>query len=259
MSNIFQAARVAAMALLCLMVAACTQTATSTHSGAVGGGKLTSSEAQKKKILAARERARAAKKARQEARAAKLSEARAKRTKAAKANKRQTSKKVARTAKKKTAKKVAKKTRSKKTTKKVAKRKTAKSNVKKRVAKITRSKKKSKGKTYALAASVGGRAGKLNVRSPWKCVPKRLKNVIAQIRKRYGSVTINSTHRSSSRNRLVGGKKRSYHLRCQAVDFRVHGKTKGLLRWLARHPQVGGYKRYRSGFYHIDTGPKRTW
>ena len=61
------------------------------------------------------------------------------------------------------------------------------------------------------------------------------------------------------RNRMVGGKKRSYHLKCQAVDFRVKGNNRGLSRFLRSHPSVGGFKRYASGFYHIDTGPRRTW
>ena len=124
---------------------------------------------------------------------------------------------------------------------------------------VTRSKKKTLKSKKAFVPNVSRRAGKLKINAPWKCVPSRLKRVIADVRKRYGRVTINSTYRSSSRNRMVGGKKRSYHLRCAAVDFRVHGSTRGLTRYLARHKLVGGYKRYRSGFYHIDTGPKRTW
>ena len=45
----------------------------------------------------------------------------------------------------------------------------------------------------------------------------------------------------------------------RAIDFRVHGKTKGLMAFLRAQKGVGGVKRYRSGFYHIDNGPRRTW
>ena len=109
------------------------------------------------------------------------------------------------------------------------------------------------------SAYVGRKVKRITLRAPWKCVPGRLKSVISQVSRKFGRVVINSTHRSRRKNRMVGGKRKSYHIGCRAVDFRVHGKTRGLTRWLARHPKVGGWKRYRSGFYHIDTGPKRTW
>jgi len=117
--------------------------------------------------------------------------------------------------------------------------------------------KKNRRSSKRKSAYTGGRRISLN--APWKCVPGRLKSVIAQVSRKFGPVVINSTYRSARKNRLVGGKKKSYHKKCQAVDFRVRGRTRGLTRWLARHPKVGGWKRYRSGFYHIDTGPKRTW
>lgn len=111
----------------------------------------------------------------------------------------------------------------------------------------------------ASAGSTGRVAGNITLNAPWKCVPDRLKAVINEVSRRYGPVTVNSTHRSSRNNRRVGGARNSYHLRCQAVDFRVHGDTRAALRFLQSHPHVGGLKRYRSGFIHIDTGPKRTW
>lgn len=101
--------------------------------------------------------------------------------------------------------------------------------------------------------------GRISTGKPWDCVPDRLKAVLGQIAERWGPVTINSTHRSRRHNRRVGGRPRSYHLRCRAVDFRVNAPTPGMVAWLKRHPMVGGYKRYRSGYYHIDTGPRRTW
>jgi len=99
----------------------------------------------------------------------------------------------------------------------------------------------------------------ITLNAPWKCVPNKLKAVINEVSRRYGPVTVNSTHRSHSKNRRIGGAKRSYHLRCQAVDFRVRGDSRKVMRFLRNHPHVGGLKRYRSGYFHIDTGPKRTW
>ncbi len=111
-------------------------------------------------------------------------------------------------------------------------------------------------------ASVGGvsRApGNITFNAPWDCVPSKLKAVIHEVSRRYGPVTINSTHRSHTKNRRIGGARNSYHLRCQAVDFRVRGDGSKVLRFLRSHPHVGGLKRYRSGYFHIDSGPRRTW
>ncbi|MEO1745780.1 MAG: D-Ala-D-Ala carboxypeptidase family metallohydrolase, partial [Pseudomonadota bacterium] len=103
------------------------------------------------------------------------------------------------------------------------------------------------------------KARRVHYNAPSKCVPGRLKSVLNSVAAKYGPVTVNSTYRSPAKNRKIGGKRRSWHLKCAAVDFRVHGSTRGLISYLRRHPKVGGYKRYKSGFYHIDSGPKRTW
>jgi uncharacterized protein YcbK (DUF882 family) len=103
------------------------------------------------------------------------------------------------------------------------------------------------------------RGKRIYYNAPSKCVPSRLISVLERVAKKYGPITVNSTYRSQSRNRRAGGKKRSYHLKCAAIDFRVHASTKGLLRYLKGQKEVGGYKRYKSGFYHIDIGPRRTW
>ncbi len=95
--------------------------------------------------------------------------------------------------------------------------------------------------------------------APSNCVPSGLKAVLAQVSKKYGPITVNSTFRSTGKNRNIGGKEHSMHLSCRAVDFRVHGNSSGLMQWLASNHSVGGYNRYPAGFYHIDNGPKRTW
>ncbi|MBL4815224.1 MAG: DUF882 domain-containing protein [Shewanella sp.] len=91
------------------------------------------------------------------------------------------------------------------------------------------------------------------------CTPWSMKYVLNRVATRFGSVSIHSTHRWPLENWRKGGKKRSYHLTCRAVDFSVRGEPKNVIRFLKSLPQVGGYSYYKKGFYHIDNGPRRTW
>lgn len=92
------------------------------------------------------------------------------------------------------------------------------------------------------------------------CVPARLKVVLRQVSRKFGPVRVHSTHRWPLENKLKGGKPKSYHLSCRAVDFSVVGYPSGVTDFLKNNPRVGGYSYYPRGrFYHIDTGPKRTW
>ena len=75
----------------------------------------------------------------------------------------------------------------------------------------------------------------------------------------YGSITVNSTCRSHSHNRRVGGAKRSKHLTGDAVDFRVHGNAGAVLAYLRSSGSVGGLKHYGGGLFHIDNGERRSW
>ena len=105
------------------------------------------------------------------------------------------------------------------------------------------------------AAAVGGRvSGNLA-----GCIPSRLRVVLNQISRNFGAVKVTSSYRSPSHNRRIGGARKSWHMKCQAVDFRVSGNGKAVLSFIRSHPSVGGYKRYPAGFFHIDTGPRRTW
>lgn len=96
-------------------------------------------------------------------------------------------------------------------------------------------------------------------RAPSRCVPGSLIKMLKRVSARYGPITVNSTWRPRSKNRRIGGRSKSLHLSCRAVDFRVHGSSRGLARFLLAHREVGGFNRYPSGFYHIDNGPRRTW
>ena len=104
------------------------------------------------------------------------------------------------------------------------------------------------------------KSGRIRSKTSWACIPPQLKSVLGEVAAKFGAVTINSSGRSKAHNRRVGGKKSSFHIGCNAVDFSVHGRKKGLTAYLRRHKLVGGYKYYRkTGHFHIDTGPKRTW
>ncbi|WP_428644857.1 YcbK family protein [Roseibium sp.] len=94
--------------------------------------------------------------------------------------------------------------------------------------------------------------------SSW-CVPRKLKKVLNRVADRYGRVTVHSTKRWWLENWWKGGAKNSYHLNCRAVDFTVGGDPSSVIAFLKAQPDVGGYKHYSSGHYHIDTGPRRTW
>ncbi len=91
------------------------------------------------------------------------------------------------------------------------------------------------------------------------CVPWKLRTALAKVSQRFGPVTVHSTHRWPFENARKGGKPKSWHLTCRATDFSVKGDPSGVLEFVKSLPQVGGYSRYPQGFYHIDTGPRRTW
>ncbi len=91
------------------------------------------------------------------------------------------------------------------------------------------------------------------------CVPRKLKKVLNRVTDRYGPVTVSSTKRWWLENWWKGGARNSYHLNCRAVDFAVGGDPASVVAFLKAQPEVGGYKYYPSGHYHIDIGPRRTW
>jgi len=91
------------------------------------------------------------------------------------------------------------------------------------------------------------------------CVPLSLKIALNKVSKRFGPVKVHSTHRWPLENRRKGGKSKSYHLKCSAIDFSVPGNPAEVKRFLVSLWEVGGYSYYPKGFYHIDNGPRRTW
>ncbi len=91
------------------------------------------------------------------------------------------------------------------------------------------------------------------------CLNASLRGVIYQVASKFGSVRVNSTCRSSARNRRAGGARRSHHLSGNAVDFRVSGNVRAVSAYLRSHGSVGGIKHYGGGRFHIDTGQRRSW
>ena len=93
------------------------------------------------------------------------------------------------------------------------------------------------------------------------CTPLSLKIAITKVAKKFGPVRVHSTHRWPLENKRKGGKSKSYHLTCQAVDFSVQGgSSQAVKSYLKSMWEVGGYSYYAGGnFYHIDSGPRRTW
>ncbi|MBN9265797.1 MAG: DUF882 domain-containing protein [Hyphomicrobium sp.] len=92
------------------------------------------------------------------------------------------------------------------------------------------------------------------------CLTASLRSVIHQVASAFGPVTVNSTCRSRRHNARVGGAHHSHHLSGNAVDFRVHGRNnRAVFAFLRSHGSVGGLKLYRGGYFHIDTGSRRSW
>lgn len=102
-------------------------------------------------------------------------------------------------------------------------------------------------------------SGNISWSASASCLDSTLRNVVHQVASRFGSVRVNSTCRSHEHNRRVGGAGRSKHLSGDAVDFRVFGNVGAVASFLRSHGNVGGYKHYGGGLFHIDTGPRRSW
>ncbi len=108
-----------------------------------------------------------------------------------------------------------------------------------------------------IKQSVTGGSARVQWVASSRCLAGRLKAAIHYVARNFGRVRVNSTCRSRSRNRRVGGARRSWHLGGRAADIRVFGNVRAAARYLRRI--AGGYKHYGGGLFHIDTGPRRNW
>lgn len=104
----------------------------------------------------------------------------------------------------------------------------------------------------------GRRGGGGGATSGESCLPGVLKTRLAQLRKRYGHITVVSTHRPGAR--INGSGKPSYHGSCRAVDFvPPSGKYRDVTRWLYANHE-GGVGTYTCmNHIHIDNGPNVRW
>ncbi len=94
-------------------------------------------------------------------------------------------------------------------------------------------------------------------RKPTGCLPSIVKQRLAQVRKKFGHITIISTKRSGAR--IAGSGRRSKHADCRAVDFKVRNKMK-VYRWLNKNHNGGvGVYHGRCAHIHIDNGPRARW
>lgn len=80
-------------------------------------------------------------------------------------------------------------------------------------------------------------------------------NAPFQVVSGYRSPVTNNKLRAHSHNVAQN----SYHIRGQAIDVCVPGRTPLQLRNAALTLRQGGVGYYPEGFVHIDTGPLRTW
>ena len=72
----------------------------------------------------------------------------------------------------------------------------------------------------------------------------------------YRSAATNAMRHRQSR----GVASNSYHIKGQAIDFRIPGVSLARLRQAAENLENGGVGYYPySNFIHVDTGPVRTW
>ncbi len=101
--------------------------------------------------------------------------------------------------------------------------------------------------------------GSVNWTADAGCLNGTLRGIVGSLASNFGPVTVNSTCRSKSHNRSVGGAPKSYHLDGEAVDFRIHSNISAAYASLRDNGNVGGLKHYGGGLFHIDTGPRRSW
>lgn len=82
---------------------------------------------------------------------------------------------------------------------------------------------------------------------------------LQQIRDYFNSpVTINSAYRTSAYNVKIGGAKNSYHVKGQAFDIVVKGKTPTQVAKYAQQLGINGIIQYNT-FVHLDSRSKKYW
>lgn len=89
-------------------------------------------------------------------------------------------------------------------------------------------------------------------RTPTDCLPEPLRRILADVASAFGEVTLVSTEILNTGNHYLGSARHRFHQDCEAVDFRVAGDPREVVRWLRGRPDVGGVASYRNGVIHVD-------
>ena len=86
-----------------------------------------------------------------------------------------------------------------------------------------------------------------------------VRNKLQAIRDHFGApVTINSAYRTETYNAKVGGAKASYHMKGQAFDIVVKGRTPVEVAQYAQTLAIPGIIQYNT-FVHVDSRPTKYW
>lgn len=85
------------------------------------------------------------------------------------------------------------------------------------------------------------------------CLTSEARALLKRIQNRFGNVQIISTCRAGARIATTG--KRSKHASGQAIDFRVPGRKKEVVKWLIANHHNGGTMTYSDmDHIHVDVG-----
>lgn len=111
---------------------------------------------------------------------------------------------------------------------------------------------------YELASM---RGVTLNTDDDTNCAPDKLVGFIDELRTRFGNVEITSGLRSTKHNRQVGGARRSQHLSCNALDFKVPDVPRSEVKQFLAAKFMGraGIGFYCNNEFHLDIGKPREW
>jgi uncharacterized protein YcbK (DUF882 family) len=86
------------------------------------------------------------------------------------------------------------------------------------------------------------------------CLTSAARNLLGRIRAHFGNVEIVSTCRPGAV--IAGTRTPSKHASGQAIDFRVPGKKREVVRWLIANHHTGGVMTYNDmDHIHVDVGP----
>jgi uncharacterized protein YcbK (DUF882 family) len=87
------------------------------------------------------------------------------------------------------------------------------------------------------------------------CLTSAARNLLAKIRNHFGNVQIVSTCRPGAT--IAGTNRASKHASGQAIDFRVPGRKREVVRWLIANDRMGGIMTYSDmDHIHVDVGPR---